>query len=319
MNILFIFTGGTIGSRTQNDIISTDPEIPYRLIDSYKQIHGIDFSFDAVSPYTILSENNDGAHIKLLSDTVNDALASDRYDGIIIAHGTDTLLFSADIISLLTPADSIPICFVSSAYPPEDPRANALDNLHAAVNILKSGKFSGTVVPYRNHDNSVYIHRPIYLLEAQPFNDELFSLKTRHMAVWDNEAFVFSNEYDTARYISDLSSLGQLTDTPVSTAGLTEDNRHILHVRPFPGMVYPDIPDCIRYILHESFHSGTINTVSENAKDFFREAFQRNIPVYLTGVYGGASYESTKEFENLHINTVSEISPTAVYCRLMLG
>ncbi|MCR5597359.1 MAG: asparaginase domain-containing protein [Lachnospiraceae bacterium] len=319
MNILFIFTGGTIGSRTHNGIISTESDIPYILIDSYKSLYGIDFSFKTVSPYTILSENSNGSYIKQLSDTVNDALSSGSYDGIIVAHGTDTLLFSADIISLLTRTDSIPICFVSSAYPPEEPEANALDNLHAAVNIIKSGNYSGTMVPYRNHDNKVYVHRPLYLLEAQPFNDELFSLRNRYMDVFDNGNFIDGSRYDHERYISDLSRLRQLTSVTVTGKALSEECKHILHINPFPGISYPDIPQGTRYILHESFHSGTINTVSENAKAFFKEAYEKNIPVYLTGVYGGASYESTKEFDRLHIIPVNELSPTAVYCRLMLG
>ncbi len=319
MNILFIFTGGTIGSRTQDGIISTVQDIPYILIDSYRSVYGIDFSFDTLSPYTILSENSDGSYIMLLADTVNEAIASGKYDGIIIAHGTDTLLFSANIISLLTPDDSIPICFVSSAYPPEDPKANALDNLHAAIKLIKSGRFSGTIVPYRNHDNKVYIHRPLYLLEAQPFNDELFSLKNKYMGIFDNGDFIRGCEFAPERFIRDISVLNRLTSSPISSTALTECHGHILHIRPFPGMAYPDIPLGTRYILHESFHSGTINTVSENAKAFFHEAYEKKIPVYLTGVYGGASYESTKAFDSLHIITVNEISPTAVYCRLMLG
>ena len=319
MNILFIFTGGTIGSRTKGDIISTDPDIPYMLIDHYRSVYGIDFSFDTISPYTILSENSDGHHLKLLADTVDDALAAGRYDGIIIAHGTDTLLFSANIVSLLTPIDSIPICFVSSAYPPEDPRANALDNLHAALNIIKCGKFFGTIVPYRNHDNTVYIHRPIYLLEAQPFNDELFSLSKKHIASFENGQFVFNDNFYPDQYIRDMNSLRALTDKAVNSANLLSEYGQILHIRPFPGMTYPDIHDHVSYILHESFHSGTINTESENARSFFAEAFQRKIPVYLTGIYEGASYESTKEFCRLHVITVREISPTAVCSRLLLG
>lgn len=319
MNILFIFTGGTIGSRTDGDIISTDPDTPYRLIDSYKRLYGTDFSYETISPYTILSENNDCAHLKLLAETVETAVAAGKYDGLVIAHGTDTLVFSADIISLLTDSESVPICFVSSAYPPGHPDANALDNLHAAVTVIRSGRIRGTVVPYRNHDNKVYIHRPLYLLEAQPFNDELFSLKNRYMATTDKDDLIFNDSYDHGRYLSDLSGLKELNGAMAGISALSGDNSHILHIKPFPGMHYPEIPQGTRCIIHESFHSGTINTASGNADDFFKKAAGRSIPVYLTGVYGGASYESTKAFDRMHLICVKEISPTAVYCRLMLG
>ena len=89
-------------------------------------------------------------------------------------------------------------------------------------------------------------------------------------------------------------------------------------INPYVGMCYPEIGNEVKYIIHNSFHSGTINTVSHSAKSFFREAKKRNIKVYLTGTTEGAVYESTKKFENFNITCLNNITPVSAYIKLWL-
>lgn len=56
MKILVVFTGGTIGSCYNDGVISPDSSTRYKLIEMYKQNGGY-AEFDAISPYTVLSEN----------------------------------------------------------------------------------------------------------------------------------------------------------------------------------------------------------------------------------------------------------------------
>lgn len=56
MKILVVFTGGTIGSCYNDGVISPDSSTSYKLIEMYKQNGGY-AEFDAISPYTVLSEN----------------------------------------------------------------------------------------------------------------------------------------------------------------------------------------------------------------------------------------------------------------------
>lgn len=94
MNILVIFTGGTISSSERGGYIGPDEQNNYRLINEYKKRSPekcADISFSTSSPYYILSENLTGKHINLLADCIDKALSSDEYDGIIVTHGTDTL------------------------------------------------------------------------------------------------------------------------------------------------------------------------------------------------------------------------------------
>ena len=63
MKLLFIFTGGTIGSTLHGDVISTDGDKSRKIIETYREKFGIGFEYDAVEPYTALSENNTGTDL----------------------------------------------------------------------------------------------------------------------------------------------------------------------------------------------------------------------------------------------------------------
>ena len=59
MKILFVFTGGTIGSTlTRDNVIATDSEKAYKIIKAYAKQYKLDFDYDIVEPYTELSENS---------------------------------------------------------------------------------------------------------------------------------------------------------------------------------------------------------------------------------------------------------------------
>ena len=74
MKLLFIFTGGTIGSTLSGDVMYADREKSYKLLHAYDARHPIDFAYDTVSPYLALSENNTGNELRLLTACVRENL-----------------------------------------------------------------------------------------------------------------------------------------------------------------------------------------------------------------------------------------------------
>ena len=106
---------------------------------------------------------------------------------------------------------------------------------------------------------------------------------------------------------------------PLEAEGLTESCHGIIRISACPGMVFPKINEEVRYLIMESFHSGTINTDCEEYREFFREMDRRKIRVYVTGIPDGIPYESTKQFEELKISPVSGIAPIAFYMKLWLA
>ena len=148
MNILVIFTGGTIGSAVSDGWISPSDDMKYLLLEKYREKTGDDIEFDTLNPYTILSENLTAEYLNMLTDCVKKNIS--LYDGIIVAHGSDTLQYTAAALSLVLGNDIVPVMLVSSNYPLEDERANGTDNFIAATEFITAKAGKGVFISYKN-------------------------------------------------------------------------------------------------------------------------------------------------------------------------
>ena len=143
-NILLVFTGGTIGSTVTDGTINTSGTSPFKLIQQfqahYKNHQSI--NFNTIRPIEILSENLAPCVWETIIAAI-EAEQPERYDGIIITHGTDTLSFTAAALSFYFHAVKIPMLLVSSDYPLDDCRANGLENFICAVEFILQQKQRG--------------------------------------------------------------------------------------------------------------------------------------------------------------------------------
>lgn len=297
MNILVIFTGGTIASSESNGYLSPNDATKMKLISLYKgnyaqEMIDFDIHFEMLSPYQILSENLEACYINKLVDTIFNVMSTaNSYDGIIVTHGTDTLQYTAAALGLCFRNTNLPILLVSSNYILEDSRANGLDNFAAAVEYIGNKEASGVFVSYANDVFPAIIHPATKLFPHFPYSDELYSLDDLE------DINLFSdNERDI-----DFASISLCDQSPV------------LYFHAMPGYTYPTLTDCTKAIIIESYHSGTLCTAGSSLKNFCEDAFSKNIPVYLVGVEDRTAYESTKEYDNLHIQVLPKCSPITAY------
>ena len=309
MKILFIFTGGTIGSTLHGETISTDKKKPKEIIEAYRSKYGIDFSYTVEEPYTELSENNTGKHLKELCSSVISNLHKD-YDGIIVTHGTDTLQYSAAALGYTIGSDSIPICVVSANRPIENDRSNALDNLNSAVKFIQNSLGRGVFVPYRNDaDDYTKIHRATRLVSSRSFSDEVASIFDISFGHFDKKFNYHKNDY----YKENEDSI-----TTLSISEIGAHSEDILFISPYVGMDYPTLTSKTKYILLDSYHSGTINTKSAKALEFFSAAKALGIKIFITGISNAPEYESSTIFSELGIIPLKNISPISAYIKLWL-
>ncbi len=308
MNILFIFTGGTIGSTTSNRMISLDNSKRNILLDKYGKLYGTDFDYTSVMPYSTLSENSTGETLEKLCRCVNENL-NKGYDGIIVTHGTDTLQYSAAALAYSVGNSSIPVCIVSSNYTIEDSRSNGIANLRGAIEFIRRGSEKGVWVSYQNTGDFIRIHRASRLLASNAFTDDVFSAKNSFYGYFDN-GMNFVKNPDYVEYDDEIK--------PFSVNKLGERCNGIIRTEHCVGMQYPCLNDSVRYVLIGSYHSGTVDTDSESAKKFYEEAHEKGVTVFITGVYGGDYYESETRFKELNINPIMNISPVSAYIKLWM-
>ncbi len=308
MKILFVFTGGTIGSTETDGVRDSDPRKPYKIISAYKERFGINFDYDTAEPYNELSENSTGAHIKTLVDCVSERISS-GYDGIIVTHGTDTLQYSAAALGYSLGLDTPPVCLVSANAPIENAKSNALENLHGAIRFIELQAGRGVFSIYSN-GTAVRVHRGTRLLGPKAYSDASSSIFGSIYGSFD-KSFRYRKNKDYRELPDSIAPLG--------ASSLPETNTHTLIVTPYPGMIYPELGEKIKYVILNTYHSGTFNTKSESTKAFFLAAKEKGVTVFATGIEDGINYSSMSCFEELGIIPVRNISPIAVYMKLWLA
>lgn len=308
MKILFLFTGGTIGSTVQGDFIGTDRKKPYLLLESYRRTYGIDFEYDTAAPYTNLSENNTGDTLRLLMASVCEATKRD-YDGIIITHGTDTMQYSAAALSYALADVKIPVLLVSSNQPIEHPLANGLVNLRGGIRFIAEVGTPGVFVVYQNEGEPVTVHRGTRLCESLPFTDAVYSIYNS-----------FYGRFEEGKPFLKNPAYRELENgmPAIGAQALGEECKEILRVAPYPGNPYRALAPHVRYVLHTSYHSGTVNTESEQVKTYFAAAKRAGVTTFLTGVAPGAAYDSTRVFEEMGVIPLYNIAPIAAFVKLWM-
>ena len=313
MKVCTIFTGGTIGSKVgENGFISPKQDMPYRLLDLYREKCKEEIAFDTVEPYCILSENLEAKYLQVLISTVTEKLEENVYDGIIITHGTDTLQYTSAILGYIFGDARIPILMVSSDYPLEDVRANGLENFTYAVQFIKEKLGTGVFVSYCNKGGEPTIHRGTRLQPHASYSADVYSVENAYYGKFENGVF-FKNE--GIQEIEGGKTLFQKKDTII----LSEDGNEILRVTPYVGMHYPKITEQIKAVLLESYHSGTI-FVGERFSEFMKSAREKKIPVFLHGLEKQEkAYDTVRTYQEMGGLPLEKSSVIAQYCKLWLA
>lgn len=307
MKILVIFTGGTIGSASGKKWITLDDSTNYTLIDDYVNKEGNSVSFDAVSPYSILSENLSGSELTKLCNLLIESVKKD-YDGIIVTHGTDTIQYTASAIAYTVNAKNVPILLVSANYPLEDERTNGRVNFKAAVDFIKSKNGGGVFVSYQNAgEDKVKIHLATSVIGHAEAMDEIHSLGGKTFAeVLDGKVFI--TEKINERIINEEERKVEFTSSP-----------NVLMINSFPGDEFNYNLDGYNAVLIKPYHSGTLNTESKRLAEFCEKAEEKGVPVFLTNVPSGKAYESSKTYKNLSLYVLPFCTIPSIYVKIWLA
>ena len=145
-SILIIYTGGTIGMKTDaatGALVPFDFSGIYEEFPSLKRLN-VDIDVHTVDP-VIDSSNVEPAHWIALAELIRDNYA--RYDGFVVLHGTDTMSYTASALSFLLENLSKPVVFTGSQIPIGVLRTDGRENLITAIEIAGARREGHPVVP----------------------------------------------------------------------------------------------------------------------------------------------------------------------------
>ncbi len=131
--ILILTTGGTISSVESRDGLV--PQDSHQLLQSILEDENT--HVDSQGIMVLDSSNIQPEEWKIIATKIYENIA--LYDGIMITHGTDTMAYTASMITFMVQNPPIPIVFTGSQLPISHPLTDAIDNLHCAFAMAKSG------------------------------------------------------------------------------------------------------------------------------------------------------------------------------------
>ena len=133
-SILIIYTGGTIGMKTDE---ATGALVPFDFSGIYDEFPSlkrlnVDIDVRTMSP-VIDSSNVAPTNWLALAELIRDHY--DRYDGFVVLHGTDTMSYTASALSFMLENLSKPVVFTGSQIPIGVLRTDGRENLITAIEI----------------------------------------------------------------------------------------------------------------------------------------------------------------------------------------
>lgn len=146
-SILLIYTGGTIGMKEDPTIQALRPfdfsQILAEVPELAKFAYRIDsFTFDPLIDSSDVEPSLWVSLSRLIESRYED------YDGFVILHGTDTMAYSASVLSFMLEGLTKPVIFTGSQLPIGVPRTDGKENLIASVEIAAAKTKDGhAVVP----------------------------------------------------------------------------------------------------------------------------------------------------------------------------
>ncbi|MEE1197916.1 MAG: asparaginase domain-containing protein [Acutalibacteraceae bacterium] len=314
--ILVILTGGTICCSTNDAGLRFSDAEGVKIIDAFKKSnspYSNKITFDKKIPLDILSENMTTDSWNTLLSTLKDT-NFDEYKGVIILHGTDTLAFTASLLSITLAGLKIPVCLVSSQLPLDNKATNGHANFKAAVELIMNGIAPNVYTVYRNSDNVIYLHYGAHLKQCENYSDDFLSRDA--VAITDiNNAQLDGRPFETnSLYLNKISPLCNC----------------VLNISPYVGINYGAYNlEKVKAVVHTTYHSQTVCVQRSHGTGKYDETSvlhlidrckQKNIPLFLTPCSDMThKYESTGDALTHGANYIFGMTKEMAYVKTLVG
>ncbi len=145
-SLLIIYTGGTIGM-VKNPL--TGALQPYHFEDIYKLmpvLRNFDYNLQSISFDPLIDSSNVTPSFWVKLATVIEE-NYEKYDGFVVLHGTDTMAYSASMLSFMLENLNKPVIFTGSQLPMGVIRTDGRDNFINAIEIAAARIDETPMVP----------------------------------------------------------------------------------------------------------------------------------------------------------------------------
>ena len=157
LSLLIIYTGGTIGMKTDPKTGSLQPFQFDSIMEEIPELKRSGFQLSSYTFCPLLDSSNINPDVWIkLAEIIRENYQ--RFDGFVILHGTDTMAFSASALSFMLENLDKPVVFTGSQLPIGILRTDAKENLLTAIEIAASVRGNFPVVP----EVSIYFQNKLF-------------------------------------------------------------------------------------------------------------------------------------------------------------
>ncbi len=331
-NILLILVGGTICTAVnEHGALSVSEGAGVALKENYLK---------SSSPFAgevnivlsknlfILSENMTVDKWNLMLEAYKNEVSKGEFDGVVFAHGTDTLAYSAALFSMLLAKTLVPVFFVSSNARLDLPRANGNENFRCAVECICKGITPDVYVIYKNISNgTMYLHRGAQIQQCPNYSEDFFSFDAIDVTDITDDDFLRLNKTLKEKYPQE------------NKKALVDINNEfalkncVLMLWPYVGMDYSVI-DYGKFsaVIHGTYHSGTACAEKTEGCNYYGEGSvlymldkckEHNVDVYFSpSKKEGEVYDTVRiigSHNNNQINFLYGTTQEAAYAKLLIA
>ena len=309
-NISIVSTGGTVSSVidyrtgavhpkfTASDLVKANPEL-------------LDYAnYNVKALYNILSENMKPEYwVKAAEEIASDI--SEGADGVVIAHGTDTMHYTAAALSFMLKTP-VPIIITGAQRSSDRPSSDANINLIDSVIAAKSDIAEVCVCMHGSlNDEYTYLHRGTKVRKMHTSRRDTFrSINAQPIAKIQNKILNVNPEYNYVKR-------GE-NELEVNTA----IEEKVGFIKSFPGIS----EEFIEYHIDKGYKGivieGTgLGHVPDNLIESFKRAADEKIPVVMTSqcLYGRVNmnvYSTGREIIDAGVISGMDMTPETAYVKL---
>lgn len=270
--ILMLTTGGTIAS-----VESEDGLVPAN--ESFLNYLGLNRTnhFDlTIKPLLVLDSSNiQPEEWILIASSIYEDI--NNFDGIVVTHGTDTMAYTAAIISFIIQNPHIPIVFTGSQVPINSFLTDGIVNLRTALEMAQTG-VGGVFLAF---DRQIILGTRAVKVRTSSFH-AFESINVKPVGTVDSYGLILNEKHIPA--YKDETSFNPVIETNVFLLKLTPASN--------PSIIDLLIQARVKGIVIEAFGAGGMQFIRRDFVSKIEKASQAGIPVVITSqcLYEAANF-----------------------------
>jgi glutamyl-tRNA(Gln) amidotransferase subunit D len=267
-------------------------------------------NYNVKALYNILSEDMKPEYwVKAAEEIANDI--SNGADGVVIAHGTDTMHYTSAALSFMLKTP-VPIIITGAQRSSDRPSSDANINLIDSVIAAKSDIAEVCVCMHGSlNDEYTYLHKGTKVRKMHTSRRDTFrSINTQPIAKIQNKKIKINPDYSYTKRGDNEVELNNSIEKKVG------------FIKSFPGIS----PDYIEYHIDKGYKGivieGTgLGHVPNTLIDSFKRAKNENIPIVMTSqcLYGRVNmnvYSTGRKIIDAGVISALDMTPETTYVKL---